>query len=321
VRAVPEQKAGVPTAQWQGRARKWLSPSPRAKDNIIGYLFISPWLVGFFIFVAGAMVASLGISFFKTDLLSETKFVILGNYGKMLQDKLVAKALFNTAYYSFATVPLGLSLALMIALILNQGLRGQGFFRTVYYLPSVVSGVAMSVLWSWIFHPDLGLLNGLLAKVGIQGPMWIASEQWAMPSFVIMSLWGTGGSMLIFLAGLQSIPTALYEVAAMDGANAWQRFWHITIPMMTPTILFSLVMRIIGSWQVFTKAYVMTEGGPNNATLTMVLLLYRQAFQNYRFGYSSALAWLLFVIILLFTVLVFRSSDAWVYYAGELRKK
>jgi len=266
------------------------------------------------------MVASLGISFFKTDLLSETKFVILDNYGKMLQDKLVAKALFNTAYYSFATVPLGLSLALMIALILNQGLRGQGFFRTVYYLPSVVSGVALSVLWSWIFHPDLGLLNGLLAKVGIQGPMWLASEQWAMPSFVIMSLWGTGGSMLIFLAGLQSIPTALYEVAAMDGANAWQRFWHVTIPMMTPTILFSLVMRIIGSWQVFTQAYVMTSGGPNNATLTMVLLLYRQAFQNYRFGYSSALAWLLFAIILLFTLLIFRSSEAWVYYAGEVKK-
>lgn len=298
----------------------WLSLSPRARDNITGYLFISPWLIGFLVFVAGAMIASIGISFFRTDLLSEMKSVAFDNYSKMLHDKLVAKALFNTAYYSFFTVPLGLVLALMIALILNQGLHGQGFFRTVYYLPSVVSGVALSVLWAWIFHPDLGLLNGLLAKVGIQGPRWIASEQWAMPSFIIMSLWGTGGSMLIFLAGLQGIPTTIYEAASIDGANAWQRFWHVTIPMMTPTILFSLIMGIIGSWQVFSKAYVMTEGGPNNATLTMVLLLYRQAFQNYRFGYASALAWLLFVIILLFTMLIFRSSEAWVYYAGEVKK-
>ena len=286
----------------------------------MGYLFISPWLIGFFVFVAGAMVASMGISFFRTDLLSETKFLAFDNYGKMLHDKLVAKALLNTAYYSFAMVPLGLSLALMAALLLNQGLHGQGFFRTVYYLPSVVSGGAVSVLWAWIFHPHLGLLNGLLAKVGIQGPMWLASERWAMPSFIIMGLWGPGGGMLIFLAALQGIPTTLYDAAAIDGANAWQRFWHVTIPMMTPTILFSLIMRIISCWQVFTQAYVMTEGGPNNATLTMVLLVYRQAFQNYRFGYASALAWLLFVIILLFTILIFRSSEAWVYYEGQVRK-
>lgn len=317
---MPERETGVSTAQQQGRATKWLSLSPRTRENILGYVFISPWLIGFFVFLAGAMVASLGISLFKSDLLSETKFVAFDNYRELLQDKLVAKALFNTAYYSFAMVPSGLAIALLIALLLNQDLRGLGFFRTVYYLPSVVSGVALSVLWAWVFHPDLGLANGLLSLVGIHGPKWVASEQWAMPSLIIMGIWGTGGSMLIFLAALQSIPTVLYEAAAIDGANAWHQFWYITIPMITPTILFSLVMRIIGSWQVFTQAYVMTEGGPNNATLTMVLLLYRQGFQNYRFGYSAALAWLLFTIILLFTVLVFRSSKAWVYYAGEMKK-
>jgi multiple sugar transport system permease protein len=238
----------------------------------------------------------------------------------MMGDKLLLKALYNTAYYSFAMVPSGLTIALLIALMLNQGLRGQGLLRTLYYLPSIVSGVALSVLWAWVFHPDLGLFNGLLALVGIHGPKWIASEQWAMPSMIIMGLWGSGGSMLIFLAGLQSIPTELYEAATIDGATAWHRFWSVTLPMLSPTLLFSLVMRIIDSWQVFTQAYVMTSGGPNNATLTMVLYIYRQAFQNYRFGYASSVAWLLFLIILVFTILVFRSSDAWVYYAGEVRR-
>jgi multiple sugar transport system permease protein len=310
----------VSTAERPGRAERWLSLSPRARENILGYVFISPWLIGFLVFVVGAMVASLAMSFFKTDLLSETRFVAFDNYTKLFQDQILAKALFNTAYYSFAMVPSGLTIALMIALVLNQGLRGQSFFRTVYYLPSIVSGVALSVLWAWVFHPDLGLANGLLSLVGIQGPKWVASEEWAMPAMIIMGLWGSGGSMLIFLAGLQGIPTELYEAATIDGATAWHRFWSVTLPMMSPTILFSLVMRIIGSWQVFTQAYVMTSGGPNNATLTMVLFVYRQAFQNYRFGYASAAAWLLFLIILVFTVLVFRSSDAWVYYAGEVKK-
>jgi len=305
---------GALTGRWRFRLR------PAVREAILGYLCISPWVVGFLVFTAGAMVMSLGISTLKTDLMSHMKFVGPDQYVKLFNDDLTYKALLNTAYYSFVTVPLGTVLALTIALFLNQGIRAQGLFRTIYYLPAVVSGVAVAVLWAWIFNPDLGLVNALLANVGIQGPRWLYSETWAMPAFIIMSLWGAGGSMLIFLAGLQSIPTALYEAAKIDGANVWHQFWHVTIPMLTPTIFFSLVMRIIGSWQVFTQAYVMTGGGPNNATLTMVLYIYRKAFEQFHFGYASAIAWLLFLIILIFTMMVFKSSELWVFYAGEVKK-
>lgn len=294
--------------------------SRKTREAIAGYLFISPWLIGFLTFVAGAMVASFVMSFLKTDLMMHTELVGFDQYRNVLHDKLIRKAFFNTAYYAFTTVPLGTAVALTIALILNEQIRAQGLFRTLYYLPSVVAGVAVSVLWSWIYNPDRGLANGLLALVGIQGPRWIFDQQWAMPSMIIMSVWGAGGSMLIFLAGLQSIPTPLYEAAKIDGANAWHRFWHVTIPLLTPTIFFSIVMRVIGSWQVFTQAYVMTGGGPNNATLTVVLYIYRKAFELFRFGYSSAIAWVLFSIILVFTLMIIRSSTAWVYYEGELKK-
>ena len=294
--------------------------SSSAKKELIAYLCISPWIIGFLVFTVGAMAMSLVLAFLKTDLLRGYEFVALGNFSRMLDDKLVRKALLNTTYYAFAMVPLGTMFALMIALIMNQRIWGQGFFRTVYYLPSIVSGVAVSILWSWLYQPDTGLINSLLAMVGIQGPRWIYSRQWAMPSLILMSVWGTGGSMLIFLAGLQSIPTVLYEAAKIDGATAWHRFRHVTIPMLTPTIFFNVVMRIIGSWQVFTQAYIMTQGGPANATLTMVLYLYRKSFEHFHFGYASALAWLLFIIILLFTLLAFRSSELWVYYEGEVKR-
>jgi multiple sugar transport system permease protein len=236
---------------------------------------------------------------------------------------LVAKSLVNTAYYSFAMVPLGTALALLIALLLNQDIRGRSIFRALYYVPSIVSGVVVSILWAWLYHPDQGLINSVLGFLGMwkimDPPRWIYSETLAMPSLILMSLWGTGGSMLIFLAGLQGIPTALYEAAHIDGANAWHRFWNITIPMLTPTIFFSIIMRIIGSFQVFTQAFIMTQGGPNNATLTMVLYLYRKAFEQFRFGYASVLAWILFVVIMVFTLSVFRSSAMWVYYEAEIK--
>jgi len=289
-------------------------------EAIVGYLCISPWIIGFLVFTLGAMLASLGISFLRTDMLTETRFVGLDNYRKMISDSLVRKSLINTAYYSFAMVPLGTIIALLIALLLNQGVKLQGTFRTIYYLPSIVSGVAVAVLWAWLYNPELGLINAVLAKFGIQGPRWIYSTRWAMPSMIIMSLWGAGGSMLIFLAGLQSIPTMLYEAATIDGAGPWRRFWHITLPLLTPTIFFSVVMRIIGSWQIFTQAYVMTAGGPNNATLTVVLYLYRKAFEQFHFGYASAIAWVLFFIILGFTLLIFKSSELWVFYESEVKK-
>jgi multiple sugar transport system permease protein len=239
---------------------------------------------------------------------------------RLSRDKLFIKALINTAYYSFAMVPLGTAMALVIALLLNQRVKLQGFFRTVYYLPAIVSGVAVSVLWLWLYNPDYGLFNALLAEIGIQGPRWIYSATWAMPSMILVSVWGSGGSMLIFLAGLQGIPTPLYEAATIDGASVWDRFWHVTIPMLTPTIFFSVVLRIISSWQIFTQAYIMTAGGPRNATLTLVLYLYRKAFEQFHFGYSSSVAWALFFVILVFTLLMFKGSELWVYYESELRR-
>jgi multiple sugar transport system permease protein len=195
-----------------------------------------------------------------------------------------------------------------------------GVWRTLYYMPSVVSGVAVAILWAWMFNPEFGLINSGLALIGIKGPRWVFSQQWALPAFVIMSLWGVGGNMLLYLAGLQGIPTPLYEAAKIDGANAFRCFLSITIPMMTPTIFFNLVMNFIGSFQIFTQSYIMTQGGPNNATLTMVLLLYRKGFQQFRFGYASAIAWVLFAIVFVFTILLLKSSELWVFYEGEIKK-
>lgn len=301
-------------------ASRWsLSLKPRVRKQLIAYMCLLPWFLGFVAFTVFAMGMSLVLAFFETDLLRGYKFVGLANLGQLLDDPLVKTALVNTAYYAFGTVPLGTIVGLIIALIMNESIVGQGFFRTVYYLPSIVSGVAVSVLWLWIFQPERGLANNILGLVGITGPRWIYSREWAMPSFIVMSVWGAGGRMLVFLAGLQSIPTALYDAAKIDGANAWRRFVHVTIPMLSPTIFFSVVMSIIGSWQVFDQAYVMTLGGPANATLTMVLYLYRKGFEQFRFGYASAIAWLLFCIILVFTAIVFKSSDLWVYYEGQLK--
>jgi multiple sugar transport system permease protein len=293
----------------------------RTREAIAGYLFISPWVVGFIIFVLGAMIASLVISLFDTNLLNRTEFIGLENYQTAFADKLFWKSLSVTSYYTFTVVPLQTIAALLMALLLNQKIRFRGLFRTVYYLPSMVSSVALISVWWWMFNPELGLINGLLSKIGIEaGPSWLLSEKWAMPAIIIMTVWGSGGSMLIFLGGLQGIPVELYEAAMIDGANAIRRFFYITIPMLTPTIFFSVVMGLIGSFQVFNASYLLTSGGPNNATLTYVLFLYRKTFEALRFGYGSALAWILFVVILIFTLLLFKTSNLWVYYEAELRK-
>jgi multiple sugar transport system permease protein len=293
--------------------------SQRQREELTAYLFIAPWLIGFLIFTLGAMLFSLGLSFFKTDLLTTFQFIGLDNYSRLWTDRFVGQALKVTSIYTFTTVPLGTVLALAIALLLNQDVRWRGLFRTIYYLPSIVSGVAVAILWQWIYHPDFGLINALLAWIGIDGPRWLFSRAWALPALILMTLWSVGGNMLIFLAGLQGVPTELYDAAHVDGANGWRRFWHVTLPMLTPTLFFTLILSIIGSYQVFTTAYVMTEGGPGSATLMLVLLLYRVAFEQFKFGYASAIAWLLFGIILAFTLMVIRSSSFWVYYAGEER--
>jgi multiple sugar transport system permease protein len=275
---------------------------------------ILPWATGFVAFIAGPMIATFVISLYDTDFLTKYEFVGLSWYKGMITDTLVHKAFINTGIYAFVTVPAATILALMIAVLLNQGIRWQSFWRTVYYLPAVVSGVAVSLLWQWLYQPDVGLFNTLLGYVGIKGPRWIFSEEWAMPSIILVALWGAGAPMLIFLAGLRGIPTALYEAAEIDGAGPIRRFFAITIPLLTPTIFFNVVLNIIGSWQVFTQALVMTNGGPNNATLTVVLHLYRTAFRNFYFGYASAQAWVLFIVVLVFVILAMRSASRWVTY-------
>jgi multiple sugar transport system permease protein len=290
------------------------------REALTFYLLISPWLVGLLLFVLGPMVASLVFSFTKWDLLSPAQFVGLDNYEKLFsRDPLFWQSLKVTVLYTIAYVPLELAGGLVLALLMNQPLRGIGLFRTIYYLPSVLPGVAFVVLWMWILHPDVGLINTLLSYVGIEGPRWLVDPDWALPALLMMSLWGLGRSMVIYLASLQGIPQQLYEAASIDGAGRWQSFWRITLPMLTPTIFFNLVLSIISTFQTFTSAFVATNGGPLDSTLFYVLYIFRQAFEYFNMGYASALAWVLFVIILVLTLLVVRTSDRWVYYEGERR--
>jgi multiple sugar transport system permease protein len=290
------------------------------REALTFYLLISPWLVGLLLFVLGPMVASLVFSFTKWDLLSPAQFVGLDNYEKLFsRDPLFWQSLKVTVLYTVAYVPLELAGGLVLALLMNQPLRGIGLFRTIYYLPSVLPGVAFVVLWMWILHPDVGLINTLLSYVGIEGPRWLVDPDWALPALLMMSLWGLGRSMVIYLASLQGIPQQLYEAASIDGAGRWQSFWRITLPMLTPTIFFNLVLSIISTFQTFTSAFVATNGGPLDSTLFYVLYIFRQAFEYFNMGYASALAWVLFVIILVLTLLVVRTSDRWVYYEGERR--
>ncbi|HEV8636272.1 MAG TPA: sugar ABC transporter permease [Chloroflexota bacterium] len=276
---------------------------------------ISPWMVGFVVFTVGPILASLVISLFDTNFMDRWDYAGLRWYRALIDDALVHKALFNTAYYTLAVVPLSTVLALSVAVMLNQGIRAEGVWRTIYYLPSVTSGVAVALLWRWLYHPDIGLVNTLLRQLlGITGPRWTADELWAMPAIIVIACWASGGAMLIFLAGLRGIPTVLYEAAEIDGAGAFRKFFVITIPMLTPTILFNVVVSIIGSWQVFTWAFILTEGGPNNATLTLVLYIYRKGFQQFYFGYAAAVAWLLFAVVLAFVLLALRSATRWVHY-------
>jgi multiple sugar transport system permease protein len=292
----------------------------RFSETIQGYIYIMPWILGFLLFTGGPIVRSLIYSFHNWEILLPPEWAGLTNYVKIFtEDHLFRKSLFVTFYYA-GGIPLRLIGALAIAMILNQNLRGLSFYRTIYYMPTVVSGVAVALLWLWVFNPEAGVINFMLSKVGIKGPEWFWSEEWVLPAFIIISLWGVGQPMLIYLAGLQGIPTQFYEAAEIDGANPWHKFWHVTFPMLSPVIFFNLVMQIIMSFQVFTAAFIITNGGPANASLFYVLYLYRNAFQWFRMGYASALAWVLFAIIMFFTLLAFRSSSLWVYYESAKRR-
>jgi multiple sugar transport system permease protein len=281
------------------------------------YILVLPWMIGLLAFTVGPMLYSLYISLTQWNLIQAPKFVGLGNYTYMLHDPLFWKALEVTVLYAVVTVPLGLAFSLGIAVLLNQKVRGLSIFRTIFYLPSVVSGVAVSVLFLWIFNPQFGLANSVLSYFGIRGPGWIESPNWALPSLIIMSLWSLGGPMLIFLAGLQNVPAELLDAASVEGAGRLQRFWRVTIPLLTPTILFNVVISIIAQFQTFTQAYVITDGGPVHATLFYVFYLYQVGFQNLEMGYASALTWVLFLILLVVAMLVMKTSGRWVFYQGE----
>ncbi len=297
--------------------RRWVT-----RTDLWGYLFISPWIIGFLVFTLFPFVASLLISLTDWKVVGSWKFVGLNWYERFVtgEDDLFTIAVRNTAFYVLLHVPGVQIIALGLATLLNQRLRGISIYRTIFYLPAVTSGVATSYLWAQILAYNGGLLNTGLGLIGIQGPNWLYSMEWSLPALIIMSYWNVGTTMLIYLAALQSVPLHLHEAAMIDGAGLWARFRNVTVPMITPAMFFNIVLGIIGSFQVFTAAYIITAGGPSNATLFYTLHLYRVAFERMHMGEASALAWVLFVIILFFTLIQLAMARLWVYYEGELPK-
>ncbi|MEZ4863539.1 MAG: sugar ABC transporter permease [Caldilineaceae bacterium] len=288
--------------------------SASRREAVEGFLCITPWLLGFILFAAGPMLASVWLAVTDYEILRPISFIGLNNFTKAIQDPLFTKSLWNTAYYTALYVPLHLMTALLAAMLLNVKVHGLRFYRVIFYIPSIMPAVATAFLWMWIFNPNYGLANALLDLLGLPPQKWLFDETLAKPSFVIMGLWGLGSAMLVFLAGLQGIDPVLYEAAEIDGANHWVQFWRITIPMLTPVLFFNLIIGIIGSFQVFTTAFIATDGGPNNATLFYVLYIYRQGWQFAKMGYASALAWVLFLLVLLLTLIQFKMAGRWVYY-------
>lgn len=294
----------------------------RQREALEGFLFISPWLIGFVVLTAWPVACSLYLSFCQWNLLGDPVWIGLGHYQKILTggDPRLVKSLWVTAWYTLLSVPLNVMFSISIALLLNQRLRGVGVFRTIYYLPSVTSGVAVAILWMWIFNKDYGLLNAVLGWAGIPPFAWLEYEPLVVPAFVFMGLWGVGGNMILYLAGLQGIPGELYEAAEMDGAGSARRLVHITLPLLSPVIFFNVIMAVIGSFQVFTQAFIMTSGGPNDASMFYVLYLFNNAFRYFKMGYACAMAWLLFAIILLLTLVQLALAKRWVYYeSGEAK--
>lgn len=291
------------------------------RERLAALAFISPWLVGFVIFTAGPMVASLALSFTNYDVINPPSFVGLANYERMLDDPRIETSLYNSFFYAALHVPLMMIVAMALALILNQVGKAAGFFRTVFYLPSVTPAVAVGTLWLWILNPRVGLVNRALALIGIDGPGWTTDPNWIKPGIVLMSLWSVGNTVILYLAALKNVPVELHEAATIDGANALRRFWHVTVPMISGTIFFTLIVNIISSLQVFTEVYTMFFGNMRSGTASSAglfynIYLFRQAFEFFRMGYASAMAWLLFIIIMILTFIQLRVSRRWVYYEG-----
>lgn len=282
----------------------------------MGLLFISPWIIGVLAFQIYPFFASLYYSFHSTTMLKPGKFVGLDNYRLLLKDDLFWTSLYNTFYFLGASVIVGTIGSLVLAMLLNQRLRGMTVYRLIFYVPTIVPLVAVSVIWIWFLHPQYGVLNYALDALNLPSPGWFSSPTWAMPGLVIVSVWGLGNAMVIYLAGLQDIPLELYEAASLDGASLWERTKSITIPLLTPVILFNVIIGLINGFQYFVQPYVITGGGPADSTLTYALYLYQTAFQYFKAGYASAMAWILFVVIMAVTGLLLRTSGRWVFYGG-----
>lgn len=296
----------------------------RTQEDVRGYLFVAPWILSLLVFTAYPMLASFFFSMTDYSILNPPKWIGLSNFTTMFtKDPLYWKSVGNTLYYTALAVPLGMATGLVLALLLNQRIRGIGVYRTAFYVPGLMPAVASTLLWMVLLDPRNGLVNSAIGLLGVRGPGWLRSAVWSKPALILMALWGgSGSSMLIFLAALKEIPQSLMEAAMIDGANTWQRFRHVTIPLLTPTIFFNLLMSIIGSFQVFASAFVAGTGGagPLNSILMYMLHLYRQAFRYFTMGYASAMALVLFLVLVLITLLLIRSSSAWVYYEGTDRR-
>lgn len=306
------------------------SPS-QVREATWGLILVSPWILGLIIFTLGPILVSFYWGFTEYDILGTPKWVGIDNYvnafglqkvlpgfSHLKGDRQFYRAIWNTLIYSGITVPIGTVSSLLLAMLLNQKLRGTYLYRTIFFMPHLIPSIAVVMLWKYLLHPRVGIINSVLAHIGIQGPGWLQDPKSAMAGVVVIGLWGSigGNRMLIFLAGLQGVPQELYEAADLDGANSWSRFWNVTFPMISPTVLFNLILGVIGALQVFTVAFAATAGGPNYATWFYALHIYRQAFEYFRMGYGSALAWIFAVGVLFFTWLQMRASQKWVFYAG-----
>ena len=288
------------------------------REEIEFYLFMSPWIIGLIFLFGGPIIASLVLSFTNWTGVNvdQLQFTGFESYQALWEDKLFWISLQRTVYYAVGTVSLGVSFALIIALLMNQSIPGVTILRSIFYLPSITQGVAIAIMWIWIFNPSVGLLNYFLSLVGIEGPLWLQSENWAMPALILMSLWQIGGAMIILLAGLQGVPQSLYDAAKIDGATKFGEFLHVTLPMISPALFFVVIIATVNSFQIFTNVRVMTQGGPGTATHVYVYYLYQVAFRYFRMNIGSAMAWILLIVVGILVWLQFKLGSRWVHYEG-----
>ncbi|GAF23611.1 MULTISPECIES: carbohydrate ABC transporter permease [Shouchella] len=291
----------------------------RSNENLTGWLFAMPWVIGLLLFFGYPLLSSMYYSFTDFSILQSGEFIGLANYRELFQDDLFWISIYNTIYFAVFFVPLSIIFGVALAMVLNMKVKGMAVYRTIFFLPTLVPHVALAILWVWLLNPQFGLVNAMLDFVGIQGPPWLGSTFWSKPALILMSLWGIGQAVIIYLAGLSDISQEYYEAAEVDGATFLQKTFKITLPLLTPVIFFNLVMGFIGAFQQFTLPYAMTNGTgtPADSLTFYVMYLYDNAFSYFRMGYASAMAWILFLIILVLTSLVFWSSKKWVHYQGD----